>query len=419
MGATGLMSAGRPPGVLARVPAIDGLRGLAVIGVLTTHSFFATPSDRSAHLDHVANLFVRFAGPVGVDLFFVISGYLITAILDQTRTADHPYRTFYIRRILRIVPLYYLFLLTMPLLFGGLGEVFVGTPATRVWDWAFLTNIALAQSAPDVVGRLFSSFWSLAIEEQFYVLWPIVILSRPWKSPVRLCIGLILFSVLGRMIFVTTDTPHYGWLLMPTRFDGMAAGAMVALLQSRNPAMLRAWAARGLKVSGVTVPGLLIFLIAAFWHVRDPLSATLGNGYTGRMFEIVLEPLVAAVAAASLIATFVLRGPGRNPRWLESGPLVWIARYSYGMYALHVVVIIVLIGVGIPVRRPVAGLDLPYQLAFTGLVIGFSLVAGFLSWHLYEQFFLKLVPRYRYNAGGEPSPVVGAPGPVQPIMPVP
>jgi peptidoglycan/LPS O-acetylase OafA/YrhL len=110
------------------------------------------------------------------------------------------------------------------------------------------------------------------------------------------------------------------------------------------------------------------------------------------------EPLIAAIAFASIIAVLCRRTPEQNPRWLQTGPLAAASRYSYGMYTLHVVVIILLIGSGVPQIVPVLGYNLPYQLAFTALVVLACLVAGFLSWHLFESVFVKLAPSYGYSA---------------------
>ena len=382
---------------IPRIPAIDGLRGLAVMSVLVTHSFFAATSERVQSIDNFGNLVARLVGPFGVDLFFVVSGFLITAILDHTRDSDHPYRTFYARRVLRIVPLYYGFLFIMPIVFGALGPIFVGTSESRLWDWFFMTNIALTQHTPDEIGRIFSSFWSLAIEEQFYVLWPLVILKVPRKYLVRLCMSLVGFSFLSRAVLTYLGYSHYGWLLMPTRFDGLATGALVALMFQQNPDLLKRWAPTVFRIAALLTLALVAIMIASFWNIHATLPGMLGTAYTGRKLEIVFEPLLAAITFGAALGMIAVRSSESGVRWLESRALASISRYSYGMYTMHVIVIVLLMWLVLPARNPVMGFDLPYQVLFTGVVIGVCYVAGFLTWHLYERRFLKLAPPYVYS----------------------
>ena len=387
------------PSSIPRIPAIDGLRGIAVLLVLATHSFFAATSQRLDSIDRVSNLVVRLGGLLGVDLFFVVSGFLITAILDHTRNADKPFSTFYIRRILRIVPLYYAFLFVIPIAFVKLGPTMVGTPESRMWDWAFLTNVLMTRYTPAEIGMIFSSFWSLAIEEQFYLFWPLVILLARRKWLVPICLGLIGFSLVSRAALTLSGHGAYGWLLLPSRFDGLAAGALVALLSARNPELLDRWAPKVMKASMFLLPAFMAGIVGLFWHNDAALPETLRTIYFPRRLEIIFEPFLAAMAFASVIAVIARRPAGARRRWLESRTLATVSRYSYGMYTLHVVVILLVIYFGVPIRNPAFGLDLPWQLAFAAIVVSGCLVGGFLSWHLWEKWFLKAAPAYTYARG--------------------
>jgi peptidoglycan/LPS O-acetylase OafA/YrhL len=205
------------------------------------------------------------------------------------------------------------------------------------------------------------------------------------------------FSVIARAALTFTGYGAYGWLLLPARFDGLAAGALVALLSSRNPDVLDRWAARIVKAGMVLVPSFVVVMAGLFWHNEAPLADTLRTIYRPRRLEIVIEPFIAAIAFASVVAAVSRRRRGSKRLWLESRVLAKVSRYSYGMYMLHVVVILLVFSAGVPAKRPVFGLDLPWQIAFTALIVAGSAVAGFLTWHLWEKWFLKAAPAYTYN----------------------
>ena len=279
------------------VPQIDALRGIAALVVaFVFHQHYLSGDQNNGPLNGLPVFtWLHHYGWTMVDLFFVISGYLITAILDHTRGSDAPFRTFYIRRILRIVPLYYAFVFLVPIVFAKLGSQWVGTPATRFWDWTFMTNVIMTHQTPREIGMIFSSFWSLAIEEQFYLLWPLVILLVPERKLVPVCASLIAFSFFSRVALTMSGYAAYGWLLMPARFDGLAAGALVALLQKRNPALLDTWAPRLVKASAVVVPAFVI--------------SELKTGFQMGFFLFVPFLLIDLVVSTTLLSMGMLQLP--------------------------------------------------------------------------------------------------------------
>lgn len=220
----------RPESPRVHIPALDGLRGLAILVVMVGH-FMA-----SVHSTTRVTWVVRQttdAGWIGVDLFFVLSGFLITGILLDAKGDRHYFRNFYARRTLRIFPLYYgVLLLTcvvLPLLFDK--------PVYRKqgWLWAYAQNVyPLLRhrpfSMPSQLGFQFSHFWSLAVEEHFYLVWPLVVLVANRKCLLRIAAGLIVVAAGLRLTFLACDAP---WeLLYKTTFlrmDALAAGAWVAV----------------------------------------------------------------------------------------------------------------------------------------------------------------------------------------------
>ncbi|HZJ61945.1 MAG TPA: acyltransferase [Kofleriaceae bacterium] len=158
------------------VPALDGVRGLAILLVLA-HNLSPFESTRRL-IDLSAGLTFDF-GWVGVQLFFVLSGYLISGILLDTRGAPGYYRAFFGRRVLRIFPLYYgvlfLCLVLLPVL-GLAPDALLADRRHSVWLWTYLINWAEPLGAAIAV---FPHFWSLAVEEQFYLVWPFVVSRTP------------------------------------------------------------------------------------------------------------------------------------------------------------------------------------------------------------------------------------------------
>ncbi|MGH9422834.1 MAG: acyltransferase family protein, partial [Thermoanaerobaculia bacterium] len=239
---------------LPRVPSLDGLRGTAILMVILFHCLLSTPSAGVRRLDRIFGGVVDALAPMAMELFFVISGYLITSILDRTRDADNPLRTFYFRRALRIVPLYYGFLILVLVLLRSLPERFVGAPGSMVWEFSFLTNFALAFHGREGIGGLFPHFWTLAIEEQFYVLWPLLILLQAKRRNIGTCLLVLALSALTRTVlavsvgmhlfalpFQTSDTIISIFVLTPAHLDGLAAGGAAAFLQLRKPELTQRW----------------------------------------------------------------------------------------------------------------------------------------------------------------------------------
>ena len=371
---------------MSRVPTIDGLRGIAILCVVFHHSIISTPTTGLRSLDPIIDRVLIQVMPISVDLFFVISGFLITSILDRTRDADHPIRTFYARRALRIIPLFYAFLLLVALVMRKLPEPMVGTPRALTWHFLFLSNIPAGMQF-ETFGRMFTPFWSLAVEQQFYLLWPLVILVVPQRFNIRICLAIIVFSVVARAVFAFMVPTYAAAIFTPARLDGLAAGSVVALLLRHKREALAPW-------KKVMLFAGLAFIVAQIVFVLVYMS----SAKAGTVFWIAIMPLIASVFFAASVAGLSLRHDTSSPRWLATPPLTSIARYSYGMYAFHVPLIFLLFHLRLVVKQaPVAGFDLPFRICFFILIGGLSFGLGMTSWHLYEKRLLKLAPKYRYS----------------------
>jgi peptidoglycan/LPS O-acetylase OafA/YrhL len=335
----------------------------------------------------------------GLDLFFVLSGFLITTILDTTRDSEKPFFTFYARRVLRIVPLYFAYLTIIPIVFSRAGPIAIGTASERIWDWTFLTNVAMTHKSPLELGFLFGHLWSLAIEEQFYVMWPLVVLLTPRRELAKVCVVLMGFSVLLRVYLSTVGLAHYGWLLMPSRLDGLMGGSLVAILAAEHPERLRNSARAIITALTALIILYVTSMLVLLWPSKVDLLHTFYIQLPARRVEIALWPFLSAIFFSSIVALAVTQ-ENRAPRWLSARWLRSTGRYSYGMYLFHSVILFLFYLAHLPLRHPIGGFDFPYQLVWIVLLILVSRTTGAITWNAFEKQFLKLAPAYRFPSSG-------------------
>jgi peptidoglycan/LPS O-acetylase OafA/YrhL len=335
-----------------RDPRLDGLRGLAILPVMLYHlTFFGyanQPLDR-------ALTFLPSLGWTSVDLFFVLSGYLITGILWRARGATRYFRDFYARRALRIFPLYYavlfFFFVIAPRLsvFADPGALWApGAAQETLWYWLYLQNIHVA-----LAGAFDHNFlgiaWTLSIEEQFYLVWPLVVLLASRRGLIRICVGLIVGAFLLRVALVAAGAPSVTILTFTfCRIDTLATGALIAILAQVPGARARmtAVARRALPVSA------LLWLGVVLWArhttaVEIPPGQILGPDERGQLaLAFTRSPWLQTFGysfdmgfyASLLLCTLGARPGSLLARCFESGFLRGFGKYSYAMYLLHVFV---------------------------------------------------------------------------------
>jgi peptidoglycan/LPS O-acetylase OafA/YrhL len=174
------------------MPELDGIRGLAILGVLCSHGAGLTgildrlPISRADAL--LSSMMVPLWG--GVDLFFTLSGFLITGILLRTKNSENYFSSFYGRRMLRIFPIYYLvliFSLTAGHFSSAIANYLPPTTSWKVAYFAYLQNWPAFWHGAKVMGGVWGAYWSLAVEEQFYLVWPIIVLLSSEKTIARIC----------------------------------------------------------------------------------------------------------------------------------------------------------------------------------------------------------------------------------------
>jgi peptidoglycan/LPS O-acetylase OafA/YrhL len=372
------------------LPALDGLRGLAIIAVLLRHAAFFFQEHGPA-----ARWFlpVMQFGGWGVDLFFALSGFLITGILLNTRSALNRGRSFYGRRILRIFPLYYL----------AIAVVFLAEPHS-----AWVRSAANLQNPADHLAYLFyfqnwiplwhhgdypisfiSHFWSLAVEEQFYMIWPAVIWHLTTRAVVKLCAVAFVVSFALRVIL----DAHFGtgiWVyaFTITRADGLYVGsALAAILALEGHISNRI-------LGGLTAGGLLaLAMVAVFGPARCLWE-------TGEYMSIFGISGVALLSGAAVV--FCLQyTETRLGRFFQQGWIRSFGKYSYGMYVWHFPVYYTMEHV-MEQRSVVFPLPTAKAIPYLALLMAASYSAAWLSFNLYEQWFLRLKTRFEPLFSGPP-----------------
>lgn len=319
-------------GVLSSVPAVDGLRGIAVLLVLWYHAPFLFRELPEFSSDHtpwsMLGLFGRMSlgGWIGVDLFFVVSGFLITTILLRSREAGIWPWVFWGRRGLRILPLALAYLLTLFVL-QRMGDPLNLLPNFHGWSWyaVYLGNIHISLYGWQPLAVMI--LWSLAIEEQFYLVWPLIVHMANTARLIRWCVGLIVLAPLFRAgAYATMDYPAT-YVFTLCRVDALAAGALVATLLSTQE-----WRQRTIEACGRLVfPVLVLILITVLVPFSPSLSQT-----RPWFFSIVGYSWLALGFAVCLVAS--VSSTGLWGRVVTSPFLAFLGRRCYGLYIWHVIV---------------------------------------------------------------------------------
>ena len=370
----------------ARVPALDGVRGVAILLVLAHHfAVHAVPKPATGWW-RAAHTVAADYGWMGVDLFFVLSGFLITTILWQTRDRDGFFRSFYARRALRIFPLYFAFLAVV---IGVLPLLAPQNPRLQAWaqqaPWysTYTINFLLARnnawSGSSEQGL--EHFWSLAVEEQFYLLWPVAVYCLRRQTLIFLAVACGLTSIAVRLALLTSGHAMAAYVLMPARMDALAAGALVALLATAPERLrqMRAYAVPVGVAATIVLSGLLLTR-GPFWS-GDVAVQTIG--FT----------LIAAACAGLLIGAVTI---GPVSRVHATPVLRFFGRYSYGLYVFHHPLLFLVPSMAGTVTalgyEPSASAARVVAIVAAGAL---SLAAAMASYHLLEQPFLRMNTRFQ------------------------
>ena len=363
---------------------LDGLRGLAILLVLLLHF---TSDMTLAEGTLAADVRAAFqVGWIGVDLFFVLSGFLITGILADNKGSGRYFSAFYARRALRILPVYFIAVFAafhiLPRFFQGFDT---GGLRTEAAFWLFVQNF---KSLPYQLARTVGHFWSLAIEEQFYLMWPLVVFLSSAGQARRIALFTIILSPLVRFAAMQAGVSGGAvYHFTPFRLDGLATGAFIAL-SMRDPAA-RAGLDRLSKIAGVIALAGALILYGPV-PVPHALSTRLN-------FSIGFSTL--CIGFGALLTRVILSAPGsRLSRVLSWRALVTLGTYSYAMYLVHVPLLRVVSKVAVPPQwSGSARFPLLWVFGYTAVLGALTLATAMVSWHLCEKHFLALKRRFPYG----------------------
>jgi peptidoglycan/LPS O-acetylase OafA/YrhL len=371
-----------------RIPELDGLRG-AAIGMILLHHYFLIPSQpspatRLAYLQAFGRLSWS-----GVDLFFVLSGFLIGGILLDARDSASYFRAFYTRRFFRIVPIYAACLAVAFSLSSLASFSFAGHFAWMSKDqlpWLpqllFLQNFWMARSTNWGAFTL-AVTWSLAIEEQFYLTLPALVrILNPRRLLVALAVGILAAPVLRIVLYVLWPERWLSWhVLMPCRADALLLGVL-GVVAMRNPAC-RDWLSRNRRFSSAYLLILFLGMAVLTWRASDYRHLPmLSVGYTWMALFYLSTLLHALTHRKSWIA--------RCMRWRWLG---WLGTIAYGVYLFHEIILGAFFSFFW--SRPPQLTSFP-EVCVTLLALAVTLLLCRLSWVYFEKPFVQIGHRAHY-----------------------
>jgi peptidoglycan/LPS O-acetylase OafA/YrhL len=362
------------PSTRAHLPAVDGLRGFAILFVLLFHmrtDFPVAPS-------------IFKLGWTGVELFFVLSGFLITRILLDARDRPRYFRDFYVRRTLRIFPIYYVFLLFV-VVFSRVLHGSSGRLEDLPWYMTYLQSIPMMQKEFKDGLPWSAHTWTLAIEEQFYWFWPVLVyLVRGRALPYVL--GLVCASALVARIVLTSlsSNPYCMQAILPVQVDSLSAGALLAYAVHTGvaPRTLRRIALACVLIGG----SVCVFLI-----VKSGGVSAYGNPrlWTKMPHNIPFLTGLAALFCGAL--GLALHGPRRYIELLRFRPLVRVGKISYGLYLYHLPLLELMRWLG---KKAAAATGADFGWVFVVLELAAFFLVAELSWRFIESPILRLKDRY-------------------------
>jgi peptidoglycan/LPS O-acetylase OafA/YrhL len=383
-----------------RIPVLDGLRGIAILLVMIYHfwrfgSYHSWMDGPTATLSFWEQAYSNAAGMgwAGVDLFFILSGFLITGILYDSRDSKHYFRVFYARRTVRIFPLYYGFLVfyfwIIPFVMAHFAHVELAeihdSAHAKFFAWTYLVNWYEGFNGFDVLTTPLQHFWSLAVEEQFYFIWPFLVLKLARRRLMSVCSWIVLSALVLRAAFFLMHLPYVSYMGTFCRADSLAIGAIVALA-ARNPDDWKSIVKWARLLAFPALCGVITL------RILNPVCIA-GPGNSPVFFMITLEiSLIAIFFGACLVLVLSLRQEGRVHRLMGASFLRFFGKYSYCLYICHLPIVAMLAKGGLNSEQLTDWLDneLLAVLLVNFIAFAVSICVALASWHLYEKQWLKL-----------------------------
>jgi peptidoglycan/LPS O-acetylase OafA/YrhL len=357
------------------MPELDSIRGLAILGVLFYHGFYW-------HIDisrfpSTARIFLTmmWTGRMGVELFFVLSGFLITGILLRSTSQQNYYKRFYLRRALRIFPIYLLILLVLLVIrYAPISFI--------VLSLLYLSNLTPLFGVP----MAYTVLWSLAVEEHFYFLWPMLVRRVSRIGLMAICFFVIAIVPLSRLAtfyatFHNGLANYVSFEFTWNALDGLACGAVLSI-------WLNGFAVSRRKLLILSI--ILLAISVLMWMILWSHGILSFNNPVGAALQLVPWHL----AFTSLLGLFLLIGTSNQRKLVQPGFLRFFGEISYGLYLIHVLMFDLVDylsnrGLRVAGTSTLTSLSVRFSLATT-----MAIVIAFVSRRYFEDWFLALKGRY-------------------------
>ena len=361
------------------LPHLDGVRGMAIL-IVTLYRF---SKELPTNTEIGRFLKTAFAfGDRGVDLFFVLSGFLITGILFDAKGKAGYFKNFFARRSLRIFPLYFFALFLFLVVVGWFGpyrEMFAQAKTNQFFLWTYLVNVKMSLEDAWCFGYL-DHFWSLAVEEHFYLVWPLVIFFCSRRVALLVAFGLALLSAGSRIVFaMVAENGVAPDVLTLFRCDALLLGSCLALLIRGSNGLQPL-----LKWSYIVFPACLLIGV--------------GCGISGRRVFTISHTLWPLIWCCVLI--WLLNGQRHQAiaRLFNLSILRRLGKYSYAMYVFQSPLIPLTAGaLSVPHLARFVGNEVLANLAYILIMSLLTYGAALLSWHLLEKHCLKLKKWFEHS----------------------
>jgi len=365
-------------------PQLDGLRAIAILLVLVAHFFSVNEANLLSNYPLIGPILTKLSqfGLKGVVLFFILSGYLISRILLYSKSSDNYFSSFFIRRTLRIFPLYYLVLFFSFFIYPQFFPVPEAANSVIAEQWRLWTYLSNAQFLHAVGWDIdlfpnFGHFWTLSVEEHFYLLWPLLIYFIPNNKLKVLIFTIFIFSLISWFLGVSILFFHWTTL---TYSSSLVLGALIAYYEKEKSPILHTYA---LWIQKNLYLYIFIFLIAVF------LPRHLGFI---REFAIYIFSLI-------IFSALLLLALNNKIYFLNSKILIFIGKISYGIYVYHALLRPFFKEFFYITPIELYGIDnvLLITIIYTLISSVISILIAWISWEIFEKQILKLKKYFPYT----------------------
>jgi peptidoglycan/LPS O-acetylase OafA/YrhL len=343
------------------IKQLDGIRAIAALMVMFFHFFQNLETNSKFYLGIKK---ISFFGQTGVSLFFVLSGFLITRILLSTREDKNYFKNFYLRRALRIFPLYYLFLIIYYFLIPLISNSQFVPFNQQIYYWIYIQNFATTfnwkSSGPD-------HFWSLAVEEHFYLFWPLMVYFIQNK---KIKIGILLIIVLAfisRLFFVENNIDVFYFTL--TRMDELALGALLATFEKNGELIYTKTKFFLISIIILVIPTIIL------WIETTGKAISLVQLFKFNLISLIYFCLIGLVVC--------LKNESFLNKVLRGKFFIYTGKISYGLYVYHPLCFFM-----ISVLLKVTYVPISFFLSFL-----LTYLIASISYYFYESYFISLKKR--------------------------